>query len=237
MTPVSSACWCGLGVVLLLGGCASPNRTTPTTPEGVTGVSRPAATPTVLEGERLLSEGKAREALPVFERAVSEEPHDARAWLDLGLAREGIGDMARAQTAYRRAAQIDPGFPDPLNNLGVLLREDGNLDEAITMLERAVKLDPRLSAARFNLALAYEEAGRRDDAEREYLAAIAQLPNDPVPRINLAMMLLEMGRPEDAAVQLRTAAPIVRGRDAQRAGDTAAQVRGGLRSRRHGDRQ
>lgn len=210
MTFVSSSGWLGLGVILLLAGCASPDRAAPTTPDGATAVSRPPATPRVLEGERLLSEGKTGEALRVFERAVSEQPKDARAWLDLGLAREGLGEMASAEKAYRRAAQNDPGFPDPLNNLGVLLREDGKLDEAITVLERAVKLDPGLSAARFNLALAYEEVGRRDDAEREYLAAIAELPNDPVPRINLAMMLLEMGRPEDAALQLQTAVPLVR---------------------------
>jgi superkiller protein 3 len=203
---------CGPVVLALLAGCASTPSTAATSSTSLSpeAVSRPAATPLVLRGEQLLSEGKVTEARKVFEEAVSDDPQDARAWLDLGLSREGLGEMASAQTAYRRAVEIDPAFPDPLNNLGVLLREEGKLDEAITVLERAVAIDPRLAAARFNLALAYEDKGRRDDAEREYLATIEQLPADPVPRINLAMMLLDVGRTEDAAVHLRAAAPMVR---------------------------
>lgn len=210
MTAGRAPWWSGLCVVALLAGCAATKRTAPASQEPLL-VSRPAATEAVSRGERLLAEGKTQQALQVFERAVSDDPEDARAWLDLGLAREDLGDIASAKDAYLRAAEIDPGFPDPLNNLGVLLREEAKLAEAIAVLERAAALDPKLAPARFNLALAYEEAGRREDAEREYRAAIAELPGDPVPRINLAMMLLQTGRREDAAAELRAAAPMVRG--------------------------
>jgi Flp pilus assembly protein TadD len=165
----------------------------------------------VLRGERLLAEGKVGEAKRVFEQAVAGDPDDPRAWLDLGLTHEAMGDFASAEKAYRRATEIDGNFAEAFNNLGVLLREGGKLPEATTMLERAVALDPQLTAARFNLGLAYEEQGKLADAEREYLETIDRLPNDPVPRINLAMMLLDTGRREDAAVQLRAARPMVRG--------------------------
>lgn len=204
-----SAPWCWASIALLLAGCASSQKDRPPTIR-TEEVSRPPATPTVLQGERLLSEGKPREALRTFQQAVADDPKDARAWLDLGLASEEVGDASAAEQAYRRAVDIDPGFPDPLNNLGVLLREAGKLDQAIDMLERAAAIDPALVAARFNLALAYEDQGRLEEAEREYRAVIARLPNDPVPRINLAMMLLEMGRAEAAAEELRVASSMVR---------------------------
>jgi Flp pilus assembly protein TadD len=174
-------------------------------------VSKPVATPDVLRGERLLVDGRISDAQRVFEKAIADDPDDARAWLDLGLAHEAREDLPSAERAYRRATDIDPRFAEAFNNLGVLLRERGELVEATSALERAASLDPNLSLARFNLGLAYEDQGRLDDAEREYLATVEQLPADPVPRINLAMMYLDQGRTEDAAVQLRAARPTVRG--------------------------
>jgi Flp pilus assembly protein TadD len=202
-----------LPIVVLIGilaGCGS-TQGAPALSHPVEEVSRPAASPDVLRGERLLAEGKVGEAKRVFEQALADDPNDPRAWLDLGLVHEGEGDFVAAEKAYRRATDADPNFAEAFNNLGVLLREGGGLAEATKMLERAVALDPQLAAARFNLGLAYEEQGRVAEAEREYLVTIERLPNDPVPRINLAMMLLDMGRPEDAAAQLRAAGPMVRG--------------------------
>ena len=194
----------------LVAGCGSA-QSAPAQPPPIEVVSHPPASPEVLRGERLLSEGKVREAKDVFEQALADDPNDARAWLDLGLVHEAADDFVSAEKAYRRSAEVDQRFAEAFNNLGVLLREDGKLSEATTMLERAVALDPQLTAARFNLALAYEEQGKLADAEREYLATIDRLANDPVPRINLAMMLLGMGRREAAAEQLRAARPMVRG--------------------------
>lgn len=202
--------WCWPLIALVLAGCASSQKSAPPATIRSEEVSRPSATPTVLQGERLLSEGKPREALRVLRQAVADDPKDARAWLDVGLASEEVGDTSAAEQAYRRAVDIDPRFPDPLNNLGVLLREAGELDQAIDMLELAAAIDPALAAARFNLALAYEDQSRLEEAEREYRAVIERLPDDPVPRINLAMMLLEMGRSEAAAEELRAASSMVR---------------------------
>lgn len=197
-------------LLALVAGCGS-SQSRPAEPPPVEMVSRPPASPDVLRGERLLTEGKVGEAKSVFEAALADDPNDARAWLDLGLVHEATGDWTSAERAYRRATEIDGHFAEAFNNLGVLLRERGKLAEATTMLERAVALDPRLTAARFNLGLAYEEQGKLAEAEREYVATIDQLPKDPVPRINLAMMLLDMGRDNDAAVELRAARPMVRG--------------------------
>jgi|GEM_PF-1212828 len=197
-------------VLVLLIACGSSHTPTATPSPGVEQASRPPATPEVLRGERLLAKGQLEEAQVALEEAVENDPQDPRAWLDLGLLYEEMGDPRRAEKAYRRSSEIDENFAEPYNNLGVLLRERGQLADAIPMLERAAALDPRLGPARFNLALAYEDAGERDKAESEYLAAIQALQNDPVPRINLAMLYLDTDRPDEAADQLRAAAPWVR---------------------------
>jgi tetratricopeptide (TPR) repeat protein len=197
-------------LLAFVAGCAA-SRGTPAQPQSVEIVSRPPASPDVLRGESLLTEGKATEAKRVFEQALADDPNDARAWLDYGLAHEAAGDWTSAEESYRRATEVDRNFAEAFNNLGVVLRERGKLSEATQMLERAVGLDPELAAARFNLALAYEEGGKLTEAEGEYLATIDGLPEDAVPRINLAIMYLDMGRSEDALAQLRAARPMVRG--------------------------
>lgn len=206
--------WSGvLAVVPILPtACGSTHSPTATPrPASAEEASRPPATPEVLRGEQLLAKGRVEEAWTAFEEAIESDPQDPRAWLDLGLVYEEMGDQPAAERAYRRSIEIDGNFAEPYNNLGVLLRERGALADAIPMLERAVALDPGLGPARFNLALAYEDAGERDKSEREYLAAIQALPNDPVPRINLAMLYLDTDRPDEAADQLRVAVPQVRG--------------------------
>lgn len=200
-----------LVLLVLLGGCAASQAETAAPSQPLPTLSQPAASPDVLRGERLLAEGSAREAKLVFERALADDPKDARAWLDLGLALEETEEWGAAERAYRHSIELEPGFAEAFNNLGVLLRERDALREATDMLERAVALDPALTAARFNLAMSYEELGQPVDAEREYLATVERLPDDPIPRINLAILLLDMGRPEEAAAQLRDARPMVRG--------------------------
>ena len=191
--------------------CCAAGQSSAIEPTPEEAVSRPIATPEVLRGERLLVEGRVREAQQAFEGAIAAEPKDARAWLDLGLTHEAMSDYASAEDAYREATRIDPRFAEAFNNLGVLLRERGDLAHAIDALERAVSLDPRFAAARFNLGLAYEDEGRFDDAERAYRTTIEQLPADPVPRVNLAMMYLEADRVDEALSELRAARDLVRG--------------------------
>ncbi|MEM7436615.1 MAG: tetratricopeptide repeat protein [Myxococcota bacterium] len=198
-----------LGVGACGGGSASQAVIVEASPQEPP--SRPLASAKVAEGEQLLAKGAVKEAWALFEEALAEDPNDPRAWLDLGLVHEEVGDWSAAERAYRRATEIDGRFTEAFNNLGVLLRERQNLPDAITMLEHAVALDPNFGPARFNLALAYEDTGNLEGAEREYLAAIEQASDDPVPRINLAMLYLRTNRTEDALVQLRAAEPSVQG--------------------------
>jgi len=203
-----------LSVVLLLTGAWLVSCRTAEAPPAsqppVRAASRPPATSEVRKGEELLAKGDVKGAWALFEEAIALDSRNARAWLDLGLVYEEVGDWSAAEKAYRRATEIDGNFAEAFNNLGVLLRERNDLEGAIEMLERAARLDPTFAPAHYNLALAYEDHGDLQRAEVEYLASIRLLPDDAVPRINLAMLYLELGRPIDARSQLSSAAPLVR---------------------------
>src|ERR1700759_1739201 len=63
----------------------------------------PAASALVQQGEAALGQNDAAGAKTLFQQALAENPQDARASLDLGIASEMLGDGAGAEQAYRAA--------------------------------------------------------------------------------------------------------------------------------------
>ncbi len=108
-----------------------------------------------------------------FERAAALRPTDARAHDYLGLAREMLGEAARAEAAYRAGLAVNGGdWFDPLldYNYGRFLLKLDRLDESRTHLDRAVALLPRRRGVHFERAKLHlarkDYAAARADAER-----------------------------------------------------------------------
>jgi Tfp pilus assembly protein PilF len=224
----------GLALVLCL-GCTGSSQSA--RPEAATPIPDEAPPRAVPEASQLVRQGEARlqaqdaaAAQVLFERAIAEDPNDARAHLDLGIAREMQNDPAGAAAAYRRAIAADENFAEALNNLGVLLRDGGQLDEAIDLLERATRANPRSVAAHTNLALALEDQGDLGRAETAYRAALSLDAANVMTRVNLGMLLLESGQTDAAVQELRGAL-----QNAQ--GNRPALVAIGNGLRRAGDKQ
>jgi tetratricopeptide (TPR) repeat protein len=168
----------------------------------------PAASAEVERAERLLAEGEASEARELLEAAVRENPNDARAQLDLGLAFELEENVEGAERAYRASIAADPSFPEPHNNLGLLLRDLDRGGEAIAELREAIRLRPDFASAHVNLALALEESGDVGGAIEIYRTAVRLAPRDPMTRVNFGLALLASGNAEQAAIEFRRALPL-----------------------------
>jgi tetratricopeptide (TPR) repeat protein len=111
-----------------------------------------------LLGQEHLRLGKAEEAIPELQQAVSLLPSDAANRADLGLALLMTGDS-------RAALRLDPNNPHTQLVLGIALLGNGTHDdEGIGYLRAAER---RLSAAHMVLAAFYARAGRLDVAEQE----------------------------------------------------------------------
>lgn len=113
------------------------------------------------------------DAVRHFEEVVALRPKDARALDYLALALEALGEVERAEAAYRRALTVNHGpFADVLldYNYGRFLLRQHRLEESRVHLDRAVALLPRrrgphYERARLNLAVK-DYAAARADAER-----------------------------------------------------------------------
>jgi Flp pilus assembly protein TadD len=158
----------------------------------------------VKQAETQLQQGDGPAAEALLLRAVREQPDDARAQLDLGIARELQEDLPGAESAYRAAIALEPDLAEAINNLGVLLRDRGALTEAIGLLRRATEQNPSSAVAHKNLALALEDHGELEAAEHAYRSAL-RLGADPLTQANLGLLLLKRGDSPGARRELQLA--------------------------------
>lgn len=128
-------------------------------------------------------------AIDAYSKAVQASSEDADAHINLGLALLNDGQLDRSLKVYRRAHQLAPDDPLPLERSADVLERMGQLKEAaqqyvkvsdvylaqrdlvkaISNWEHATQLTPGLVSIHARLAQAYERINRNEEAIREYL--------------------------------------------------------------------
>ncbi len=127
-------------------------------------------------GNLFLRQGRSREAVAAYTRAVELAPRLAMLQNDLGLALDADGRRSEAMDRFRRALELDPRFADAHLNLGIALAETGSPDQAIDHYRSALRINPDLWEAHFNLAADLEAQGRLSEAGDHYRAALRLAP-------------------------------------------------------------
>ncbi|MBW8269550.1 methyltransferase domain-containing protein [Caldovatus aquaticus] len=136
------------------------------------------------------------------------QAEDADRWLREGVARHARGEIAAAETLYRKVLQVRPDDANAANLLGVAARQRGDLAAALEWGARAVALRPGVGAFLANHGAALAEAGRLEEAVGTLRAALAARPDDPVVLRNLGQALCAMGDPRAALAPLERAAAL-----------------------------
>ncbi|MEZ5403562.1 MAG: tetratricopeptide repeat protein [Bryobacteraceae bacterium] len=93
-------------------------------------------------GHQLLSQGRAEDAIRIFEGLTALDPGSYFGWAGLGAAHLIEGRVEDAAGALARAASIDSTDATVQANLGEALLRQGKVDEAKPHLHRAMELDP-----------------------------------------------------------------------------------------------
>lgn len=134
------------------------------------------------QGQMLLRQAQAHDALALFERALGANPGNHAAWLWRAMALTDLGRFDEALASYDRALALEPESAGVWNNKGALLMELGRLDAALACFEHALELSAAVSTVKavywLNKGKALYMLGRYPDA-REALVRSHQL--DPSP--------------------------------------------------------
>ncbi len=118
------------------------------------------------EGTHLLATGDVKAAIALLKRAAPNLPTLEAAWYNLGMAGYRLGDWSTAESAFAKAAQLNPGRAQSYYFRGISLVQSSRCREAIQPLLQALQLDAARTQAHYYLARCYRQAGNNPEAER-----------------------------------------------------------------------
>jgi Flp pilus assembly protein TadD len=166
----------------------------------------PASSDKVQKGMDAIQHQDFAAAKSVLTEATSEAPKDPQAAFYLGVACEGLGDSASAETQYRKALDLDPKLVDASANLSALLMDAGKTKDALPIIEQALKLAPKHPDLLVNHAIALGAEGRAAEALKAYGEAVQVRPDAADLRLAYADLLAKNNRDADALEQVKAAA-------------------------------
>jgi tetratricopeptide (TPR) repeat protein len=116
-----------------------------------------------------------------FDRAITTDPNNSYAWLDIARFRRSIGDMGPALFATDKAVAANPRHAAALVMRGELSREQYGLAAAIPWFDRALEVDAANLPALLGRASTFGDMGRMTAMLADARAASAIDPFHPLP--------------------------------------------------------
>ena len=132
-------------------------------------------------GNILTAQKRFAEATEIFEQAIEKAPTQALLWINLGAAREQMGDFPKAEKAYQAAIDLEPQSQDAYRLLSALYAGQKMELEAVRTYCAGYIVSPRETTTPYLLGKAYYVLGRLEEAAEVYRQWREAEPDNPVP--------------------------------------------------------
>lgn len=136
-------------------------------------------------------------AVELISKAITIKPHAAMHF-NLALVFEALGNIKKAEQAYRSAIKLDKKYAEAYNNLGNILVTHEKPQDAIESYRQAIKINPGYAEAYTNLGNVLRSAAQFDEACDCYRKALAHNPVSAEAQNNLGYLLQQHGDYEAA---------------------------------------
>lgn len=100
--------------------------------------------------------GKTTDAIKLLTKVTRNNPDYPIGFTNLGLQYLKNRDYDKAESAFRKAIELDQNDAVAYNHLGVVLREQGKFTDARTMYMNALKHKPEYAFAHINIGILYD---------------------------------------------------------------------------------
>ena len=160
--------------------------------------------PILLRARLLQSLGRGKEAMPILQKGIRNNPDDKRLRLTYARLLVEQDRLDDAKGEFAKLVQENPNDDDLRFSLALVCLEAEAWEEAIVYLEELVERRSHVDAAHYNLGRAYEALNDNDSALQEY--ALVGPSNDYLPaQQRQAELLFAQQRSEEASARLAQA--------------------------------
>lgn len=142
--------------------------------------------------------------ITALQKAAALDSFDSQLQMRLARKQMETGNAELAESAWRRAIQINPADPGPRQALLKFLLDAKRFDEAYTLTEASLKYepkDPNLLIDHGILALQFDHS---DQALADWTRALAIDSNQPLAHLYMAHELDRQGKAQEAAGHYRS---------------------------------
>ena len=84
-------------------------------------------------------QGRNKDAINTYQRALLVEPKNHRVWNELGLIFMQVNSFEEAERAFSKAGELDQNFGWAASNLALAYANQGKYQEAIEACQRSLK--------------------------------------------------------------------------------------------------
>lgn len=136
---------------------------------------------------------------PLGVKKITDNPHDWKAYFELGVEANVSGRLEEAAQQLAKASEMNPGYVPTWTNLGYVLMQLERYEQAIEVLTTAIRLDDQSYEAFCNLGVVYMRTSRLPLAEQVLRRAI-QIKSDYINAYcNLGKTIASQNRIAEAA--------------------------------------
>lgn len=151
------------------------------------------------------SQGKYREALHYYLKAVENGAASAELYQKAAACSEILGDLTRAEECYVKAIETNPNSAEAYNDLGRLYAARGEVQSALDCFARAVEVQPDYANAFFNAGDVLYGIGKYLEAAEVYESGLAKDPTRAEGFLALGNCCFRLGAYEAAVIAYQQA--------------------------------
>lgn len=163
------------------------------------------ATEAFRQGTELSQQGKYREAIACFDKALTFNPKSVEALLNRSVAYENLQQHDRALKDLDRLIELRPDFPLAYVNRALALDALRRYREAIDDCSKAIQIDPTCASAFNNRGAVYNDVGEYEKAIEDCNIALALSPKFAAAFDTRGFALSKMGQLEKALADFNQA--------------------------------
>jgi tetratricopeptide (TPR) repeat protein len=151
----------------------------------------------LLSGATRLSLNQKDEAIRNFEAASALSPNLPGLHTQLGIAKEGSGDLDGAESELRRALNQNPADFEATVHLAGILYGRRDLKQARLFVDRALEIKPTSTFALYERALIESASGDQVSAAGDLEKVTAEDPHWLDPHVQLSALYYKLRRPAE----------------------------------------